>query len=630
MTATDTYLLLRAFCDELARCGMTDACTSPGSRSTPLVLSLAREPGLRSWSHVDERVAGFFALGLAKRTGRAVAVAVTSGTAAAELAPAVIEAAEARLPLIVLTADRPPELRDVGAGQTIDQLKLYGGAAKRFVEVGVVGEATPERLRWIRTLACRAVWTAQEGRAGVVHLNFPLREPLVLDGPMPPDPLPGRPDGRPWVARTAWEPEPDAASAPGTTRDGGGTVGGGVAAAGRIAAGGRGDAGGRGNAGGRGAAAGRGLAAATASGDVWATGRAVVIAGRVERGRALGARIAAFARDTGSVLLADPLSGARRGPAAIARYDALLRDPGFLAGPAARPDVVLRIGDVPTSKPLRAWLAGLDPAVPQIALDPERTWHDPDAVVGERVELPLEEALSRLEASRGAGDPAWPAAWRDADAATARAIAATIGTGDDEPLNEPRIAAEVAAALPADAALLVAASMPIRDVETFAAARDDGPLVLANRGANGIDGTVATALGLAAAERGPTALLVGDVTLAYDLSALLSAMRLGLDLAIVLVDNGGGGIFDFLPVATQTDHFEQHVATPHGLDFALAARLYGARHVPVATAAELRAALAEATRPGAGVTIVAAATDRAENVALHRRVWAAVAAELAR
>src|SRR5215213_10479220 len=176
--ATDTYLLLRAFCEELVRCGMTDVCTSPGSRSTPIVLSLARTPGLHAWSHVDERVAGFFALGLAKQTGRPVAIACTSGTAAAELAPAVIEAAEARVPLIVLTADRPPELRDVGAGQTIDQIKLYGAAVKWFVEVGTHDPGRETAIHH-RALACRAYCTAGGGRPGPVHLNFPLREPLA-------------------------------------------------------------------------------------------------------------------------------------------------------------------------------------------------------------------------------------------------------------------------------------------------------------------------------------------------------------------------------------------------------------------------------------------------------------------
>src|SRR5215211_7073873 len=209
MTALDTYLNLRAFVDELVRCGLRDACTSPGSRSTPLVLSLVRDARLRATSHIDERCGGFFALGLAKASGLPVALACTSGTAAANYAPAVIEAHEARVPLIVLTADRPPELRDVGAGQTIDQLKLYGSAAKWFQEVDD-HVATPERMRWLRGLACRAFWTALDGRPGPVHLNFSLREPLVLDGGLPSDEPGGggRAGGRPWVARQLVLDEP--------------------------------------------------------------------------------------------------------------------------------------------------------------------------------------------------------------------------------------------------------------------------------------------------------------------------------------------------------------------------------------------------------------------------------------
>src|SRR4051794_28061083 len=197
-----TYLGLRAFVDELVRCGLREACTSPGSRSTPLVLSLARDARLHATSHLDERCGAFFALGAAKASGRPVALACTSGTAAANYAPAVIEAHEARVPLLVLTADRPPELRDVGAGQTIDQVKLYGSAAKWYFEVDD-HPASPAPVRWLRQLACRAFYTAIDGRPGPVHLNFSLREPLVPDeGGVPDvDIAPGREGGRPWVTR---------------------------------------------------------------------------------------------------------------------------------------------------------------------------------------------------------------------------------------------------------------------------------------------------------------------------------------------------------------------------------------------------------------------------------------------
>jgi 2-succinyl-5-enolpyruvyl-6-hydroxy-3-cyclohexene-1-carboxylate synthase len=412
--ATDTYLLLRAFCDELARCGVTDACTTPGSRSTPIVLSLARTPQLRCHSHIDERGAGFFALGLAKASGRPVAVACTSGTAAAELAPAVIEAAQARVPLIVLTADRPPELRDVGAGQTIDQIKLYGDAAKWFVEVGV-HEASPARLRWMRALACRACWTALDGRPGPVHLNVPLREPLVLDAPLPAlTAEDGRANRRPWIARPIVPAPAEPASVPIAPRR-----------------------------------------------------RTVVVAGREERDPALGATLAAFAAAAGYPLLADPLSGARRGPAAIAHYDALLRDERLAA--ELQPELVLRVGDLPTSKPLRAWLAGLEGAE-QVAFDAEAAWQDPDGVVGTRIAASPRAAFAALAPEhRGAGDPAWLERWRAADRAAAGAIAATVG----EELSEPRVAAELVAALGADATLFVASSMPIRGLVSFAAVCDD-------------------------------------------------------------------------------------------------------------------------------------------------------------
>ena len=553
MTATDTYLLLRAFCEELTRCGMEHACTSPGSRSTPLVLSLVRQPGLRAWSHLDERCAGFFALGAAKASERPVAVTCTSGTAAANLAPAVIEAHWARVPLIVLTADRPPELRDVGAGQTIDQLKLFGDAVKWFFEVGV-HDATPERLRWIRTLACRAYATALDGPPGPVHLNFPLREPLTLDHPLP-DESTAR-GAEPYVIAQP-PPVPPPARGPGPHP----------------------------------------------------SGRLVLVAGAGTRNPA---GVADYASRTGIPMLADPLSGARRGPAAVAHYDLLLRSPAFTS--VRRPDFILRLGDLPTSKPLRSWLAGLGD-VPQIAVDPDRTWQDPDSVVAMRLHslLPQPTGLSV--------EPGWLEAWTGPDADTARTIDEELG--DD--LSEPLVARRLSQWLDPDASLFVASSMPIRDVETFAAANEHGPRFLANRGANGIDGTVSSAFGVAATGR-RTVLLIGDVALAHDIGGLLAGRRLGLPLTIVLLNNDGGGIFHFLAVAAETDAFEEHVATPHGLDFFHAAELYGCGYERPQDVAELRAALAGAAQAGR-TTLIEVRTERNDNLALHRRVAAAVSTE---
>jgi 2-succinyl-5-enolpyruvyl-6-hydroxy-3-cyclohexene-1-carboxylate synthase len=565
MPGTDTFIGLRAFVDELVRCGLREACTSPGSRSTPLVLTLAREARVRATSHLDERCAAFFALGLAKASGVPPVLACTSGTAAANYAPAVIEAHEARVPLLVLTADRPPELRDVGAGQTIDQVKLYGSAAKWFFEVDD-HPASPARVRWLRQLACRAFWTAVDGRPGPVHLNFAFREPLIPDPGGVPDIASGREGGRPWVTRPRTRVEAGEALLDGL------------------------------------------------AGELRARPRALVVAGRAERDPGLGPAVAAFCERAGLPLLAEPLSGARRGAAAIAHYDALLRDAGWAGAHA--PELVLRVGDLPTSKPLRTWLAGLDAL--QVSFDPEAAWQDPAGAVGTIVAADPRAVLDALDAPpAGAG---WLDDWRAADRAAARAIADVLGPAG---LSEPRVAAELGAGLPADATLVVASSMPVRDVETFFPARPDPFRVLSNRGANGIDGTVSTAFGVAAASAGPTVLLIGDVALAHDVGGLLAARRTGTKLVIVLLDNDGGGIFHFLPVAGEGREFVDHVATPHGLDFAHAAALYGCGWERAADVEGFRDALRRAMS-AERTTIVCVRTDRAENVELHRRVWEAV------
>jgi 2-succinyl-5-enolpyruvyl-6-hydroxy-3-cyclohexene-1-carboxylate synthase len=480
------------------------------------------------------------------------------------------------VPLLVLTADRPPELRDVGAGQTIDQVKLYGSAAKWFMEVDDHA-ATPERLRWMRQLACRACWTALDGRPGPVHLNFSLREPLVLDAPLAPEAAGGggRAGGRPWVTR----PGRVAAPAPAVVD----------AVAGELAA----------------------------------RPRTVIVAGRAERDPALGPALAALAEQGGFPLLAEPTSGARRGPAAIAHYDALLRDPAW--GRRFAPELVLRVGDLPTSKPLRQWLAGLGEEALQLVLDPETAWQDPTGVAATLLPADPRSLVAALVPGLPPKprDAEWLAAWTRADRAAAHAIADALGPAG---LSEPRIAAELGVRLPAEATLVVASSMPIRDVETFFPARPSPFRVLANRGANGIDGTTSTAFGVAAASSGPVVLLTGDVALQHDIGGLLAARRPGVaPLTIVLIDNDGGGIFAFLPVAGAGAGYEEHVATAHGLDFAHAAALYRLDHVRVADPERFREAI-DAALASPRSTLIHIRTDREANVALHRAVWDAVRA----
>jgi 2-succinyl-5-enolpyruvyl-6-hydroxy-3-cyclohexene-1-carboxylate synthase len=557
----DQHRMLRALVDELARCGMREACTSPGSRNTPIVLSLVREPRLRCFSHIDERCAGFFAVGAARASGRPVAVTCTSGTAAAELMPAVVEAHWGRVPLIVLTADRPAELRDVGAGQAIDQVKLYGDHAKWFCELELPPVLDADAMRWIRQLACRAYWTALEGPPGPVHLNVPLREPLVLGEPPVPEAraLAGRSGGRPWVGRLA----PFEGTAP--------------------------------------------------TQPLTLPPRTVLVAGRTEDDDGLAPEIAAFAERLGVPVLADPQTRAREGATAIATYDLLLRDPSITA--RLTPKHVLRIGDLPTSKPLRAWLAALPSEVGQTLVNPCARWQDPAGVV-DRIFPGQPAAL--LRALEGAPDPAWLAAWRDADDTAAAALTATLAA--ERGLSEPLVARRLGEWLEAATTLFVASSMPIRDIELHLPARVPLPRVLSNRGANGIDGTISAAFGAAAARpEHPVVLLIGDVALLHDIGGLVAARRLGLELTIVALNNDGGGIFHFLPVSEEGAAFEEHVATPHGLSLERVAALFELDYVSAKAEQELHRALDAAAGSGR-VTLIEVRTDRAENLALHRRL----------
>jgi len=412
-----------------------------------------------------------------------------------------------------------------------------------------------------------------------VHLNFPLREPLVCEE-LPSVAAEGRADGEPYVSRSSRAPDQRAS-----------------------------------------ASALRELIGSSRKG--------LLVAGRYERDSPLGQAAARFCELARWPLLADPMSGGRRGDAAIAHYDALLREPEFLR--RHTPEVVVRVGDLPVSKPLRAWLANLTDTH-QIALDPEAAWQDPATVLSDSITAEPAATLSALaQMLEASSKPAldWLASWRSADERAAEAI---LGVLSGSGCSEPSIAAELGVLLPEEATLFVASSMPVRDIETFWPARPDPPRVLCNRGANGIDGTVSSALGVAARSDGPVVLLIGDVALAHDLGGLLAAKRLDLKLTIVLLNNEGGGIFDFLPVAQSQaalsdDIYTQHIATPTGLDFAQAAKLYGLGHERVADVAGFRTALEKALAAH-GSGIVEVATQRAQNVELHRRVWSAVSETL--
>ena len=568
--------------DELARAGVTDACLAPGSRSAPLALALAEHPGIRAHVHLDERSAAFFALGAAKRSGRAVVALCTSGTAAANFHPAVLEADLARVPLLVLTADRPPELRGTGANQATDQLKLYGSAVRWFCEAGVPADV-PGAGRYWRSLASRAWAEATGPPAGPVHLNLAFADPLVPpavggEARLAGEPTAGRAGGAPWTATPAGV----RSAAPGDV--------------------------------------------AELAGAVRANPRGLLVAGW---GADLDpAAVDAFAAAGGWPVLADPLSGARRGPAAISTYDGLVRAPRFAA--AHRPSLVVRVGGAPTSKALTAWL---DESIPQVLVDPSEGWADPARAASLRLSADPSDLLAATAAlltddgpgpAGWSGDPAspWLREWLETERLAREAIDGLLEEWA-EPF-EGRVARDLVGWVPAGGTLVVGSSMPVRDVDAFARPRE-GLRFVANRGLSGIDGFVATALGVAAAGDEPVVALCGDLTLLHDASSLLGAAGRSRGAVLVVIDNDGGGIFSFLPQAQLPgDLFEPLFGTPHGLDLtALAA----AARVParvVEKAADLVPAL-DAALDGGGTQLVVVRSDRAGNLARHRAVTEAVA-----
>ncbi|MSQ61751.1 MAG: 2-succinyl-5-enolpyruvyl-6-hydroxy-3-cyclohexene-1-carboxylic-acid synthase [Dehalococcoidia bacterium] len=571
------YAFIGAFFDELARAGVRDVCVCPGSRSTPLSIMARRHPDIRTWVHLDERSAGFFALGMAKARRAPVALICTSGTAAVNFAPAVVEACYGRVPLIVLTADRPPELRDVGALQTIDQRDLYGKHAKWFAE-SILPEGGDEAIRYVRTLAGRAAATAREGAPGPVHLNFPFREPLIPEGSGPP---PGaREDGRPYV---------EAATAGGSLEQG---------------------------------------AVAVLAADLRRLERGLIIAGPQESAE-FPAAIGALAEALGYPLLADPLSGLRCGPhprgAVIEKYDAFLRDPAAIRSLA--PEVVLRFGATPVSKPLQGYLQH-HAGTRQVLVDDPGKWDDfafLSSDVFHAEPLAFVRALSAsIGGAAGAPPTRWLAYWRSLDGASRDALAAALAERDA--LSEPAVFADLASLLPDGAALFAGNSMPVRDLDSFFDGGERAIRLMASRGASGIDGVVSTALGAstAIAQGGPLVLVIGDISFYHDMSGLLAARRYGLNATIVLINNDGGGIFSFLPQQEQAgEHFEELFGTPHGLDFRPAAELYGLDYHLAGNRDEFRAAVGRSLA-APGVAIVEVRTERGANLRLHHELMRTV------
>jgi len=558
------YGPLIAFVAALRDAGLRDVVISPGSRSTPLALSFAAFPEVRRHVILDERSAAYVGLGLALSSGRPTALVCTSGTAAANYLPAVVEARQGHVPLVVLTADRPRELRDVGAHQTVDQTRIYGQHAKWFLELPTDGAEDETAIAYARTAGLRAASVALARPFGPVHINVPLREPLLPQRAVAP--LPPRP--RDLRGARAAEGSPHSLLAEAAQR-------------------------------------------------IREARRGLIVAGPMPPARPLP-DLVGLARRTGFPLLADPLSGLRTqagdAGARIAAYDLFLRAPDLRD--RLRPDLVLRVGGRPTSKAVEGWIQSLR-GVETILLPGEEAWRDP--LLAEGIALPGEaagdvQALLEFLGPTGA-DPSYLEGFRRADDAARRAAKAIWAQGE---LFEPEAIGVLSASLdPADQ-LFVGSSMPVRDLDGILPA-GPGPRILAMRGASGIDGVLSAAAGAALAWGGRTALAIGDLSFLHDLGGLLAAARTSL--TVLLLHNDGGGIFSYLP-QHGTPHFEEFFGTPHGIDVAPAVGMVGGRHRRVTSREELATALAAAlAQPG--LDVVELRTDREASRIAHEEVFAA-------
>ncbi len=580
-----TYAYVGAFVDELARAGVRDVVICPGSRSTPLTLTFAAEERIRKWVLVDERSAAFFALGIAKRSGVPVALVCTSGTAAANFYPAICEAKASRVPLLVLTADRPPELQEVGAPQTMGQKYLYGEHVKWFTEMPLP-EATDTLLRYARFTANRVVSIARSMPEGPIHINFPFREPLS-NSLIPTLPLPDESKRD----KEAWE--------------------------------------------------GRPFRYTSDAVEIYRSADTVYSSETIKRyergllvvGPHLGSDLEAphwgmvmrFAEYWKFPILADPLSQIRfikEKGLIVDNYDAILRDAKFVK--QYQPDLIIRFGAMPTSKAFLQYLQAC-PNCDVWLVESSNEWLDPTlslALVfsGDTttfISTILHEARELDIPPREKSE--WYDAWQAATLKTKTVLSSEINRFDD--MFEGRVFTELAEVLPDKATLLVGNSMPIRDCDTFFPATTKQISVFGNRGVNGIDGMTSTALGISAVQGEPTILVVGDLTFYHDLNGLLAAKKYGLNLTIVVINNDGGGIFSFLPQAEHhPDHFEDYFGTPTGLDFRLVTEMYGGTFTRIENWDDFRTAVTTGITEG-GLHVVEVPTNRERNVEMHRHLW---------
>ncbi|OAS88669.1 MULTISPECIES: 2-succinyl-5-enolpyruvyl-6-hydroxy-3-cyclohexene-1-carboxylic-acid synthase [Metabacillus] len=565
-----------SFVDELVSSGVDKVVISPGSRSTPLAILMAEHPKLTCYINIDERSAGFFALGIAKSQKKTVALLCTSGTAAANYYPAIVEAHYARVPLLILTADRPHELRDVGAPQAIDQIHMYGNYPKWFVDLALP-EEQPNMLRYVRTVAARAVGTSKTSPAGVVHLNFPFREPLIPNVNIPN--LWSKLDTKSTYLHisptNSFLPEDEMDKIANFFED--------------------------------------------------KTNGLIICGEHYDQG--FVENVQSLSEYLKFPVIADPLSQLRAGvhnkQGIMDSYDSILKDKELVE--KLKPEVVIRFGAMPVSKPLMQMLKN-NPDIIQIVVDQGGTYRDPTLNASHLVtcdETAFCQSMIRKVNKKQASQ--FYQSWIQCDKLYWKMINQSLEQMTE--MFEGKIVRELQQFLPDRCTLFVGNSMPIRDVDTFFGNTNKEIKIMANRGASGIDGIVSTALGASVNAEQPTFLLIGDLSFYHDLNGLLAAKMNNLDLTILLVNNDGGGIFSFLPQSNEEKHFETLYGTAIGLDFSKVVDMYNGSYQKVESWKELHTSL-HSTKSRKGLKVIEIPTDRKTRVKVHRELLDHVSQEI--
>lgn len=559
------------FIDELVKSGVTDVVISPGSRSTPLAMTVLEHPDLKEWIIIDERSAAFFALGMAKQTNRSVALICTSGTAAANYYPAVVEAYYSRVPLIILTADRPHELRDVGAPQAIDQIGLYGKYPKWYHEMALP-ESSSSMLKYARSCASRAVSTTQMEAAGPVHLNFPFREPLTPDFTI--NNLWGIAEG------STFHPVYDGPKR--LTKE----------------------------------------MFNYFFKKIQSKKRGVIVCGP-QTDLKLAEVVTKLAEAWGLPILADPLSQIRSGDHRkqniIEGYDAFLRNETIRR--TLKPDFLIRFGAMPVSKAYLFYVQENDNAT-QFIVEKNKGYRDPSGIDSEFIyadpTLFCKDALS-FKSKLAHSERDWLGKWQHMNEITKFYLQKKSQTS----ITEGEAVRGLLQVIPNESHLYVGNSMAVRDLDTFFTTTTKKIHVLANRGANGIDGMVSSGLGAAASTKQHVTLLLGDLSFFHDLNGLLAAKQYQLNLTILLINNNGGGIFSFLPQAKDGKHFERLFGTPLDIEFKQTIEMYQGTYHLAENEDTLKSTL-EGTYATGGLSIIEVRTDRAENSEWHQNLWNAI------